>query len=171
METLKINLSQQISHAERLALLGVGSDLRGDDAAGMLVARRLAKTCGKMGELKNFKIFLGDTAPENLTGEVKKFNPTHLLIVDSADMNELPGAVKLIDPESIEGFSSSTHSLPLNILADYLIKSIGCKIIIIGIQPKVLEFGSCLSAEVEKSVEDISRMIKLTLKSKNKAHA
>jgi len=154
VESLKANLKKQLNNAKRVALLGVGSDLRGDDAAGVFVARKLYP--GDAG----FKVFIGDTAPENLTGEIKRFNPTHLIIVDSAQMNEEVGAVKLIDSDEVSGFSSSTHSLPLKVLVDYLFKSIGCETTIICIQPKALDFAGPLSSEVKKSAEDVSRVLK-----------
>ncbi|HTY45055.1 MAG TPA: hydrogenase maturation peptidase HycI [Patescibacteria group bacterium] len=151
MESLKTSLKKQLSRAQRIALLGVGSELRGDDAAGILVAKRLAADFrGSRGRQK-FKVFIGATAPENVTGQIKKFKPGQLIIIDAADMNAEAGAVKLIPADRIDGFSSCTHSLPLNILADYLVKSIGCAITIIGIQPKTLAFGSRFSPEVERS--------------------
>jgi len=164
VENLKITLKKQLHNAGRVALLGLGSKLRGDDAAGIFVARTLSNLPQATGENTRLKVFIGDTAPENLTGEIKKFNPTHLIIVDSADMHEKAGVVKLIDSERACGFSSCTHSLPLKILTDYLFKSIGCRTTIIGIQPKTLDFGSCLSVQVKKSAEDVSRSLKIILK-------
>jgi len=32
--------------------------------------------------------FYRRTAPENLTGEIKKFQPTHLIIIDAAELNK-----------------------------------------------------------------------------------
>ncbi len=164
MESLKITLKKQLHNAGRVALLGVGSQLRGDDAAGIFVATKLSNLPPGIGQTTRLKVFIGDTAPENLTGEIKKFNPTHLIIVDSADMHEKAGVVKLIDSDEASGFSSCTHSLPLKILTDYLFKSIGCRTTIIGIQPKTLDFGSCLSKQVKKSAEGVSRALKIILK-------
>jgi len=169
--TLKTVLKNRLRNAKKVAILGVGSELRGDDAAGIFVARQIDKGRLNMKKQGKLKVFAGATAPENLTGEVKRFNPTHLIIVDSADMNEKPGVVKLINPDTISGFSSCTHSLPIKILSDYLVKSIGCKITIIAIQPKTLDFGSCLSNKVERSAADISQIIKIILMSNYKTDA
>lgn len=163
MESLKANLKKQLNNAQRVALLGVGSELRGDDAAGVFVARKLCPVSSGAIENKRYKVFIGETAPENLTGQIKSFNPTHLIIVDSAQMNEEAGAVKLIDSDEVSGFSSSTHSLPMKVLADYLFKSIGCKTTIIGIQPKALDFGMPLSPEVKKSVKCVWQALKAVL--------
>jgi len=157
--TLKTALKKRLPDSGRIALLGVGSELRGDDAAGLLVAEYLRKSSAKNIKLKNLKVFFGSTAPENLTGEIKKFKPAFLVIVDSADMDRSPGAVKLISLDEIGGISFCTHQLPLKILTDYLVQSIGCEILIIGIQPGKIDFGAPLSKEVKKSARLVSAIL------------
>jgi hydrogenase 3 maturation protease len=158
VENLEKSLKNRLKKAKRIAVLGVGSELRGDDVAGILVAQEFNKPS------KRFRSFIGSTAPENFTGEIKKFNPTHLVIVDSADMaKSKAGTIKLIDSKDISNFSFCTHRLPLNIMADYLIKCIDCEIIIVGIQPKTLDFGLPCSREIKKSVKAVSRAIKTAI--------
>ncbi len=159
METLEKELKDRLLNAGKIALLGIGSELRGDDAAGIEVAK---ETYAKS---DNFKVFIGDTAPENLTGEIKKFNPTHLVIVDSADMSKPAGTVQLLEPDKIAGFSFCTHQLPLTILAEYIGESIGCQVLIIGIQPKKLDFAGGVSREVKKSAKYVSDTIRKILAS------
>jgi hydrogenase 3 maturation protease len=160
VQSLKTGLKNRLNKAKKIAVLGVGSELRGDDSAGVVIARQLENECLKNRSGQDLKVFIGDTAPENLTGEIKRFKPTHLIIIDAAEMNEMAGVVKLIDSDRIAGFSSSTHTLPIKIFTDYLVKSIGCKIIIIGIQPKKIQFNTGISKEVEKSVSHIVSAIK-----------
>ena len=108
---------------------------------------------------KRLEVFLGATAPENLTGEIKKYKPSHLLIIDAADTASKPGTIDLIDPKTVGGISFSTHMMPLKIMVDYMLKSIKCKVIIIGIQPKVLKFGSEPSREAISSAKEIAKTI------------
>ncbi len=93
MPNLKTILKNKLKGAKKIAVLGVGSSLKSDDAAGLLVAEELKK-------IKNpkLKVFFGSTAPENLTGEIIKYKPTHIIIVDSVDMDQKPGSILLIDP-------------------------------------------------------------------------
>lgn len=158
MANLKTILKQKLKDAKRIVVLGIGSELRADDAAGLLVAEELKK-------IKNLKlkVFLGSTAPENFTGEIIKFKPTHILIVDSVDTDQKPGFILLINPEEVGGVSFSTHMLPVKMMVDYLLASLECEIIIIGIQPKVLLFGETISKEVKKSTKQISGVIKQIL--------
>ncbi len=158
MQNLKTNLKKKLNSAKKIAVLGVGSALRNDDAAGLLVAE-------EMNKIRNskLKVFLGSTAPENLTGEIIKYRPTHIIIVDSVDMDQKPGSILLADPQEVDGISFYSHMLPIKMTIDYLLESIKCEIIIIGIQPKSLEFGETISAEVKKSTAQIADVIRQIL--------
>ena len=83
MPNLEKFLKNRLKEASRVAILAIGSEFRGDDAAGLLVAENLKKLL-KVSSRK-FKVFIGATAPENLTGDIKRFNPSHILLVDSID--------------------------------------------------------------------------------------
>jgi hydrogenase 3 maturation protease len=156
---LKTTISQWLEGARRVALLGVGSDLRGDDVAGVLVAQSLDEKSRKSKFKKKFKAFIGATAPENLTGEIRRFRPTHLIIVDAADLKDGKAAVRCIHPAQTDGFSSSTHNLPMKVFADYLIHTVGCEIMIVGIKPERLDFDAPPSQGVKKSVKYVADMI------------
>jgi len=122
----------------------------------MLAAQELKKA---LGGNKNLKFILGGSAPENFTGEIIKFSPSHIIIIDSADLGKNAGAIELIKEEDIGGVSFSTHRLPTKILIDYLKNSINCEFIFIGIQPKTLKFGDLVSEEVKASVKFLSESI------------
>jgi hydrogenase 3 maturation protease len=140
-------------------VLGIGSDLRGDDAAGVLMARSIQKRSVGKRSTKKLKVFIGGTAPENITGEIKKFKPTHLIILDAADVGLKKGAVHVIDPKEVSGFSSSTHKLPMKVFVDYITHFTGCETLIVGVQPAQLEFNTSPSQAVRKSVKYVSSAI------------
>ncbi|MGE5344058.1 MAG: hydrogenase maturation peptidase HycI [Candidatus Omnitrophota bacterium] len=152
-------LKNTLSGTDRLAILGIGSELRGDDAAGIEITRRLAETFNDPEEsrLAKLRIYHGCSAPENYTGAIKAFKPTHLILIDAADLGEIPGSLFFIDPQVIGGVSFSTHMMPLNIFTQYLEDEVQCKVIIIGIQPEKLDFtpGASLTPIVEESVTDV----------------
>lgn len=157
MTKLTAVLKQKLENARKVAILGVGSELRSDDAAGVLAARQIKKiSSGKKSPLK-IKVFIGETAPENLTGEIKKFNPSHLIIIDSADMNAKPGRATIINPEKVGGTSFCTHSLPLKLMIDYLRQSCrDLEVIVIGIQPRTITVGINMSKELCLAVEELA---------------
>ena len=131
------------------AVVGVGSSLRSDDAAGLRIAEELRKL-----DLPSVLVLLGDTAPENVTGEIRRALPSHVIFVDAAEFGEPPGAVRLVDSAEIGGMSSSTHTLPLEVIADYLKQELGCRVLFLGLQPKGVAFGEGLSEEVAAAVAE-----------------
>ena len=159
MRTLKVLLKSKLHDAPKVALLGIGSEICGDDAVGPLVLQYLKKNKPSLGNKTRVKAFLGGTAPENITGEIKKFHPTHVVMVDAADMGLTPGGVAFIDPKRVAGVSFSTHRLPTTIIAEYLTYCISCEVIIIGVQPKSLEFGQSPSKEIDRTAQQLARVL------------
>jgi hydrogenase 3 maturation protease len=143
-------------------VLGVGSDLRGDDAAGLILCRRLEERFSSQPDATpsgRFRVFMGETAPENLTGEIRRFGPSHLIIIDSADFSRDPGTVVVADPVEITGISFSTHRLPLFVLTDYIEREMPCRILIIGIQPGTLGLFHAVSEPVARSLDTLSESL------------
>jgi len=161
---LNKELKKRLKNAKSVFVLGVGSELLSDDRAGLLVAEQLkALYAGKKRLTIRFKSLPAGNAPENFTGEIKKFKPTHLIIVDAADLGKRPGASAMFSPCEVTGISFSTHRLPCKIMADYLRQSLACEIIMIGIQPKSLVFGKPVCKAVEGSVRSLVSTIQSCL--------
>lgn len=159
---LRSLLATSLARAKRIAILGIGSEFRGDDAAGMLVADLLARTPHeKSGPAVG--VFRGSTAPENLTGEIRRFKPSHLVIIDTVDAGQKPGTILVVDPAAIGGAAFSTHTLPAAVLAGYLQRSTRCKTVIIGIQGRTLEFGDRISDDVRSSARYVAGAIRATV--------
>lgn len=159
MQNLKKELKNRLSGAAKVAVLGIGSQLKSDDAGGLLAAEDLRKFLLKNPKKADVGIFIGGTAPENITSEIKRFAPSHLIIIDAADMKGSPGEIKLIDPEDIGGISFSTHNLPATMLIEYLRQFLKCEIVVIGIQPGSLEFGKKPSVEMTKAAKSLAALI------------
>lgn len=125
-------------------LLGVGNELLGDDGLGPYVARHFAAP--------GWQAIDCGTAPENFTSVVKEHRPELLVIVDAAELGLPPGEFRRLRPERAETMLISTHTLPISSFISYLEEH--CReIILIGVQPKRLELGEGLSAEVRQGVE------------------
>ena len=150
MELLQKNLSD----AKLIAVVGIGNELRGDDAAGVLVAEEL-----KESRRKKILAINGGPAPENFTGEIIRAKPTHVVFVDATWMELPPGEIRVVAPEAIDNASFSTHTLPVNVLISYLVQSIGCKVLTIGIQPLQTEFAAPMTREVKRAALDVARML------------
>ena len=154
MQSLKAQLKNKLANAKRIVILGVGSELRSDDAAGILAAEAINRKI-KKNRKPAVTVLFGETAPENLTGEIKKSKPSHLIIIDAAEISKKSGEVALFGPQNIKGISFCTHQLPMNIMIDYLKNYIDCEFLFVGIQPKSLKVGNNLSKEVKIAVKYI----------------
>jgi hydrogenase 3 maturation protease len=129
--------------------------MRSDDAAGLLVARLLSQRHRGM-DAERLLIVEAGLAPENSTGQLRRFHPDVVLIVDAADMGATPGAaIQWIPEESIDGMSASTHSLPLSVLARYLKLDLSCTVAILGIQAVSNEIGENVSPEVLEAIDEV----------------
>ena len=102
-------------------------------------------------------------APENITGELRRFRPEVVILVDAAQMDLPPGSIELILWDSTTGMSAASHMLPLSMLARYLTLEFGCAVHLLGIQPAHNEPDRPLSVSVQGAVEEIARYFCRTL--------
>ncbi|MHB9034373.1 MAG: hydrogenase maturation peptidase HycI [Anaerolineae bacterium] len=133
----------------RVSVLGIGNELQGDDAAGVLTARALG---ARIGTNPGFQVLEAGTAPESFSGSLRRYQPDLVLLVDAVQMGTSPGNTSWLAAEQCDGFSASTHTLPLSMLAAYLTSELSCRVALIGIQAAHLEFGQPLSKPVEQAV-------------------
>jgi len=144
----------------RLAIIGIGNELNGDDAAGVLIARRLAVS---LSSLAHILVVDGGPAPENFTGPLRRFKPHLALIVDAANMGAQPGDIAMVNWQDLDGLSASTHSLPPSVFGQYLMSETGCELALLAVQAAQLEHGAPLTPAVAAAVESISQAIEDTL--------
>ncbi|MBN2200257.1 MAG: hydrogenase 3 maturation endopeptidase HyCI [Candidatus Aminicenantes bacterium] len=149
-------LRREVGTASRLVVLGVGNEERGDDAAGVLGLRLLRKSAPHPMR-RNVFYLEGGVAPENVTGKIRAFAPSHVLILDAVLGGRKPGAIFPVKPEKIAEEELTTHRLPLSFLMRYLKESIGCRVLCLGIEPFVLEAGSAVSRPVALAIRTLAR--------------
>ncbi len=158
MLNLKKKLQKRLDKAARILFLGVGSELRGDDAAGMILAQNL-KTRLRGRTDRRIRVLLGGTAPENLTGPIKRFRPSHLVILDAADLGKRPGEAVLIELGNVNDATFGTHVLSMDILVKYIRETVPLEAFLLGIQPLSLDFGRPLTPRVASSVGKLAAML------------
>lgn len=156
---MALNLSPALKDARRVAVVGIGSDLRADDAAGVEVVRKLRR------HLTSPNILLIDAGvtPENFTADIKKFGPSHVLMIDATDLGLEPGTASIVNLSAITGPSIFSHRLPLSIFADYLRAQTKTKIVLLGIQPANARIGKTMSEQVKKAIDEVVAILFKTL--------
>ncbi len=144
---------------KRVVLVGVGNSLRGDDGVGVKIIELL-----EMKNLPDILLLNTETVPEAFTDKVTDYKPTHILLLDAANFHGSPGETKLIASDKIGGHAISTHSLPLNIFISYLEYSTSVKTLLLGIQPRNIDFYSEMTPEVLDAAVKVSEMLYRILK-------
>jgi hydrogenase maturation protease HycI len=129
----------------RVAVVGVGNPMWGDDGAGPALILRLA---GKVPAL----LVDGGEAPESYWGTIAAYRPEAVLVVDAVDWGGEPGSVAIMEEVEEQAPALSTHRIPLNLLLNLLRTQAEADVFALGIQPKVLAFQGGMSAEVQKTV-------------------
>ena len=104
-----------------------------------------------------------ETVPENFGTPIRDFNPTHIILVDAAQLNLKPGSSRLVTQDRIVGLSISTHSLPLNVFAKYLESITHAKVILLAIQPKNVNFGEPLTRELDEAADELAGILSKVL--------
>jgi len=151
------DLAQALRGARRIAVLGVGSDLRSDDAVGLVVAAEVEK---QLGGLEPVKVFLGHTAPENFSGAIKAFAPTHLVAIDAGALGREAGEVAVLREPRAGSTSFCTHALPLEVMFTYLQGELpGLEVAVIAIEPESMVFGEGVSPRVSQAASAVSRSL------------
>lgn len=157
----------QLSKADgspiRIALVGIGNELRGDDAAGIAVIRGLSESFSPFA-LENVLLVEAAHAPENHTGPIRKFAPDLVILIDMAQMDEEPGAVRWISWQETTGISASTHTMPPYMLGEYLTAVTQTEVALIGLQPAHTDLDMAMSAEMETAVYEVISTLASILK-------
>jgi hydrogenase 3 maturation protease len=136
-------------------LLAVGNGMMGDDGAGVLLAQML-----RAAPLDGWSVVNGGSAPENVLHRIREMGASRVLVVDAADMDLPPGAVRRIDAEKLDDpFLMTTHTLPLTYLIESLREFVP-HVDLLGIQPTIVAFGFPMSQEVRDAVGQVYSELK-----------
>lgn len=117
----------------KLAVVGIGNEYFGDDAAGILVIQHLRQHIADSERILLIEAFV---APENFTGPIRRFNPDWVWIIDAADMNLKPGEVRILNLDQIDGVSAFSHRMPPTLFAKYVYETTNAEISFFGVQPE-----------------------------------
>ncbi len=113
-----------------IVLMGIGNEFRGDDAIGHLLAQEL-----DVRKLPGLASFAVGVSIENATHLVAKHGAKVLILVDAVSNPERPlGEWGFFEPDTLDSFIHSTHSVPLSLFVAYWKREIpGLDVHFIGI--------------------------------------
>lgn len=133
------------------ALVGVGNPLRGDDAFGPLLIRRLR---GRV----DVPLYDAGVSPENWLGRILSRAPRRVLVLDAVRGGRPPGSIEFFPAASVPFAGCSGHSLSLNPFFALLAEA-GVRAGLLGVEPARTGLASPLSPPVTRAMERIARAI------------
>lgn len=148
------NLEAFLKGATRLVVIGMGNELRRDDAVGLEVVRLLEKH-----QSTRLTVYEGHMTPEVFIAPACSLKPSHLLIVDAAELKQKPGTWRLLSRDEIQTGLFTTHYLPATAVADELSQRCSTKVAFLGMQPKSREITFTRSPECRKAAKDIATLL------------
>jgi hydrogenase maturation protease len=139
-------------------VIGVGNAYRGDDAIGLVVARRLKKRA-----LDHVKV-LEESGEGAALMESWKDAGT-VILIDAVHSGAMPGTIHRLDPHaqpiSAKFFHHSTHAFGLAeaIEITRALDQLPPQLIVYGVEGKSFEAGAELSLEVEKAAQEVVKRV------------
>jgi len=137
----------------RTVIVGVGNVLHGDDGLGPALAGRLRDTSAAV-------CIDAGASPENSLRAIARERPDTVLFVDAVSMDGAPGDWALLGPGELPRSCTSTHDIPMGMLAELLARDTGAGVFVLGVQPRDLTPGAGLSPEVEGALGRLEQLIR-----------
>ena len=143
----------QFLRGRKVAVIGVGNRMRGDDGVGSLIAERLQELA--KGSLL---VIDAETVPENYLGVLLDSKPEFVLFIDAVDFGGEAGEWALVPLSVLGDKVPTTHTVSLKLLGQIL-ESNGIECLLLAIQPKQIGFGVPMSEEVASTAERIVQVL------------
>jgi hydrogenase 3 maturation protease len=145
-------------------VVGLGNPLRGDDAAGLLLARRLHGVPG-------LRVLEAEEGPEAELGRIRAGAPRAIVLVDAVEIGAPPGAVALLEAGDLRVDEPSTHRPPLGLVMRWLAEETGADVFLVGIQPGPRAFATGPSQAAVAAVEELAALIEWIARSRARESA
>jgi hydrogenase 3 maturation protease len=143
----------------QVVIVGIGNPVRGDDAAGSLVARQIRPAPG-------VHVIDALDVPENHLHPVINQRPDAVFLIDAVDLHSAPGSVALLEQGQMAAYWPNTHRVPMRILMDYLARQIHAPIWVLAIQPRETDFMGPVSEDVRSSVTRLADLLNALLETR-----
>ncbi|TFH31889.1 MAG: hydrogenase maturation protease [Anaerolineales bacterium] len=140
----------------RIAVVGLGHPLLGDDAAGHELAHRLKEA---LQDHEDVLVVASGSVPENVSGSLRRFWPDLVILIDAAELGEEPGSMRWIPWQEASCCRSSSHSLPLRDVCAYWQQELLSEIWLLGIQPSAIRFDTPLSPTLRSTIDSASKKL------------
>ena len=137
----------------RVAFVGIGNPLFGDDGAGCALGRALARVPG-------LAVVQAEDVPESYVTKIADGAPDVVVLIDAVDFGAPAGSVAILEREAMARYQPSTHRVPLGLIAEFVRRTSGADVFVLGIQPGVVRLGVGLGPEVSRTVDALAELVR-----------
>ncbi len=135
---------------EKIVFVGLGNELRGDDAAGLFFLERLKVKP----EFCKSNFIIAGTNPENYLQKILDSGADVVVFIDAARSGAKPGTIGWIDTEKVVSVNISTHAFSVKMVEEFLEKYHPFKFMYLGIEPLTTKLGENVSSEILKNIDN-----------------
>ncbi|MGQ1784957.1 MULTISPECIES: hydrogenase maturation protease [unclassified Saccharicrinis] len=144
-------LNELVGLDKKILFAGIGNVLKKDDGVGVFISKRISSS-------RNINALTVEVSIENYIGKINSLSPDILVLIDCVHFNRQPGYFELLDLDKIQDFTTNTHNISLKKIKELFHVPI---ILVLGIQPKTVDFGEEVSADVLQAANQILDMINI----------
>jgi len=145
IENLKKVLEQK---NKKKLFVGIGNVLKSDDGIGVYISNQINETS----EIQKLTV---EVSIENYIGKINSLKPDLLILVDCVDFGKQAGYCELLAVEKIKDFTINTHNISLKRVSELF----EMPVLVLGIQPKKVDFGDMYTDDVLQTAEKIIKII------------
>ena len=144
------NLALFLKDVQTLVVIGMGNELHGDDGVGLHVVQLLRPS-----HTPRLHVFEGHMTPEVYIKPACDIHPTHVLIVDAAELQTAPGTWRIIEAGELREEMFTTHAIPASAIAAEIERRCNAQVGFLGIQPRRCDVSLSLSDECRRAAEQV----------------
>jgi hydrogenase 3 maturation protease len=138
----------------KIVLMGVGNELRGDDAFGVMLAEHIEHEIATM-------VFVTHDLPEDYAVKAADLRPDVVIVLDAIDFRGEAGEVHLVAAKDVPPTPGVTHRPSLEMMARFLELDAGADTWVLGVQPDMecLGIGDEMSEPVEEALDELEALL------------
>jgi len=145
IENLK-NLIEQKN--KKKLFVGIGNVLKSDDGIGVYISNRIIET-------PSIQKLTVEVSIENYIGKINSLKPDVLILVDCVDFGKQAGYYELLPVEKVKDFTINTHNISLKRVSELF----EMPVLVLGLQPKKVDFGDVFNNSVLENAKKIIKII------------
>ena len=141
-------------------VLGLGNTLLGDEGVGVHIIQKFQQ---EDPALDGVTFLDGGTLSFTLAGYIEEAD--HLIIIDAAQLNSEPGVISVYEGEAMDQFvtsnrNKSVHEVNITDILSlaHLTGHLPVRRALIGIQPKLIDWGDTLSEPVAQAIPKVCKI-------------